>query len=90
MADSNEEALQRELQRLEDYKHVFGTDAGQRVLHDLENFCGLLSDGFDPDPNVTAYNAGRRSVGVYILRQMELTREQLQEMARQRYTEDEP
>lgn len=88
MADnSNEEALQRELQKLEDYKHVFGSDAGQRVLRDLEDFCGLLSDGFDPDPNVTAYNAGRRAVGVYLLRMLEMSREDLQQMVRQQMTE---
>ena len=87
MAEDSNEALRRRLQRIEDFKYVFASDAGQRVLRDLEDFAGLLSDGFDPDPNVTAYNAGRRSVGVYILRMLEMSRDDLQEMVRKQIAE---
>jgi len=85
VADGNSQdarTLQQRVQTIADYQDVFGTDAGRRVLRDLEDFAGLLSDGFDPDPNVTAYHAGRRSVGVYILRMLELDRDQLQRMVR--------
>lgn len=87
MAEDNNDALRAKLQRIDDFKHVFQSDAGQRVLRDLEDFAGLLSDGFDPDPNVTAYNAGRRSVGVYILRMLEMSRDDLQEMVRKQVAE---
>lgn len=90
MADNGNDldALKQQLQRADDYKHIFNTAEGQRVLRDVLDFCGLLSDGFAEDPYVTAYNAGRRSVGVYLLRMLELDREQLQEMARKQTTED--
>mgnify|MGYP006303526943 CR=1 FL=1 len=76
------ERIKRQLQVYDDFRCVFSTEEGQRVLNHLEDFCMLLSDGFNPDPNVTAYNAGRRSVGVFILEMLEMSRSDLQEMAR--------
>jgi hypothetical protein len=76
-------------QKIEDYKHVFASDAGKRVLHDLEVFCGLQADGFDPDASTMAYNCGRRSVGVYILSWLEMSRSEFQDMVRQQVAESE-
>ena len=89
MADADgSEAAKQQLQRIADYKEVFGTDAGKRVLRDIEDFAQLLSDGFDENPHVTSYNAGRRSVGVYILRMLEMSREDLQEAIRKQAIEE--
>lgn len=88
MGDS-EELSEKVKQKIDDYKHVFGTKAGQRVLRDLEEFCGFQADGFNPDPYVTAYNCGRRSVGAFILQWMELSRTEFQDMVRQQIAENE-
>jgi len=77
------DALKQQLQRADDYKHIFNTAEGQRVLRDVLDFCGLLSDGFAEDPYVTAYNAGRRSVGVYLLEKLEMDRQRLMQMVRE-------
>jgi len=86
--DQDTEQLRKYLQLIDDYKHVFSSDAGQRVLRDLEDFSGLLSDGFDPDTSVTAYNAGRRSVGIYLLRMLEMSRSDIQDMVRKQTSGD--
>jgi hypothetical protein len=82
MAD-NDEIPENLKQKVQDFQHVFGSDAGQRVLRHLEEFCGLQSDGFAPDPYINAYNAGRRSVGVFILNWLEMSRSEFQDMVRQ-------
>ncbi len=89
MADSSKdglEGLRKTIETSNDYRHIFNTAEGKRVLHDILDFCGLLSDGFAEDPHVTAYNAGRRSVGVYMLRMLELDQEQLRQMAHEQAT----
>lgn len=83
MSDNETRHLRDQLELVDDYKQVFGSDAGQRVLRDLEDFAGLLSDGFSENPYITAYNAGRRSVGVYLLEKLEMDRQRLMQMVRE-------
>ncbi len=83
MSDNETQHLRDQLELVDDYKQVFSSDAGQRVLRDLEDFAGLLSDGFSENPYITAYNAGRRSVGVYLLEKLEMDRQRLMQMVRE-------
>jgi len=83
--DQEAEKLQeaRSKERIDAFKAVFSTDEGQRVLNDICRFAGLMGDGFQPDPYVTAYNSGRRSVAIFILTWMEMDRERTQALLRQ-------
>lgn len=55
------------------FGNVFdGTESAEFVIQDLLNFCGFQSDGFSSDPYETAYNAGRRSVFLYLTSVMQL------------------
>ena len=56
----------------ESYLHAFKEGAGAKVLEDL---AGLLDrELFDPDPRVTAYNLGARSVLLRIRKRMDEAR----------------
>lgn len=49
------------------YRQVWNTEQGRTVLADLLRFAGMDTDIFVPgDPHATAYNAGRRRVGLRI------------------------
>lgn len=49
------------------YRQVFSTPQGKEVLEDLMRFCGLGGEIHVPgDPHETAYNAGKRRVGLRI------------------------
>ena len=49
-----------------DYKIVFGSEEGQRVLQDLKNRCFFNSSTFVSDRSETILREGQRSVVLYI------------------------
>ena len=62
----NDAKVQRDLK--DDYRKVFGSKEGCRVLTDLLQFTGVLRPVVTPgDPFDTAFNAGRQSVGFLLL-----------------------
>ena len=69
MSEPKEIDLIRQLQ--EDYKKVFlGTPEGKRILADLLAFTGVFELSFDMseyDAHRTAFNEGRRSLGLKLL-----------------------
>ena len=57
----------RILMRRKDFKDVFGTVAGKRVLKDLYNFCGANEQiHTNGDPYTTAFKAGKHRVMQHI------------------------
>ncbi len=55
-------------QRLnDDYRAVFGSGEGKRVLEDLMRFCGHLRTSFCGDMHKTAFFEGQRNVYLYVL-----------------------
>lgn len=65
------------LQNVKNYKKVFGSETGKKVLWDLLKACGFMSDGFDENPNVTSYNSGARSMVLRILKIVEMNESEL-------------
>lgn len=49
-----------------DYENLFSSDIGQRVLRDLMASCGMFRSSFDKDPYATAFNEGKRMVGLHL------------------------
>ncbi len=49
-----------------DYKIVFGSEEGQRVLTDLKNRCFFNTSTFVSDKSETILREGQRSVVLYI------------------------
>ena len=53
-------------QAKEVFKSVFNHGGGDFVLEKLRSFCKVDTDGFEGGSDRMAYNAGRRSVYLYI------------------------
>ena len=68
--------IEKKLKQLKtDYKTVFNTDEGQRVLSDLEKRCHFLTTtNIKGDSHESAYLEGQRSVFLFI-KQMLLSKE---------------
>lgn len=55
--------------KVRDYKQVFGSQAGERVLHDLILSSGMLDDEFRSTEQ-TQFNSGQRNIVKMILKNM--------------------
>jgi hypothetical protein len=68
---SPEEQTRRQLEERAllgmDYRFVFGTEAGQRVLADILHRAGLMADTYDAHPPNAAYAQGKRRVALDII-----------------------
>ena len=63
------EAVQQQRQLAQDYRTAFATEAGQRVLADLLRRTGLArATMVQGDTHATAFNEGRRSIGLELVR----------------------
>lgn len=60
-----------------DFRQVFNSEAGQRVLADLAKFCFANESTFHADPRAHAFAEGRREVFLRIQHQLKLTNEQV-------------
>ena len=49
-----------------DLRAVMLTPEGRRFVWDSIDFCGLLAPSYANDPMATAYNEGRRSIGLWL------------------------
>jgi hypothetical protein len=65
--DHNKEAQKRVEQLRKDYKIVFGSDEGKRVLEDISIRCHESSTTFSKDnSHETAFLEGQRSISLFI------------------------
>lgn len=61
-------AAKKVLARISDYKQVFGSQAGERVLQDLMRFSGMLGDESAQDAFTISFNSGQRNIVKMILK----------------------
>lgn len=59
------------------YKEVFGGEAGKTVLHDLMKSTYFLETTFDANPQIAAFNEGRRSLVTHIMSILKIDTKQL-------------
>ena len=64
-----------------DYKKVFESEEGKRVLKDLEKKCMFNYSVFDKDSLVMAYQSGLRGVYISIVTLMNMDIEELERLA---------
>ncbi|RLE44514.1 hypothetical protein DRJ16_02135 [Candidatus Woesearchaeota archaeon] len=81
---TNEERLE---QLVRDYKTVFGSEAGKRVLEDLKRICNVLFTSFRSDPYETAFCEGQRSVFLHIQTMVERDMEEIKKLIEEGYYE---
>ena len=70
----------RQLAKLSDYKKVFGTVQGKRVLWDLMKLHGMLQSSKPDNPNQMMFNEGGRNVIIGILQKVESDIPKLREL----------
>lgn len=81
---------EQKLALLHDYKAVFGTPQGKRVLQDLMAKGGLLQSNYVPgDSHGTAYNEGARSLVLHIFEILRIDLKQLQSTLSEGFYEEE-
>ena len=68
--------------RRQDYKEVFGSPQGERVLKDLHTFCGADKQSHSSDSHQTAFNEGLRRVWLRINGYLSMTDEQITRLLR--------
>lgn len=69
----------------QDYKEVFGSEAGKRVLKDLLTVCKHNSPTFVPgQADVTAFNEGMRRVALRIVNFVEMDHAKIMEIINKR------
>ena len=82
---------EKEKKRLADYRTIFEGPQGQRVLADLCHRHGIFDPCHVPgDPYSTAYNDGRRSVVVDLLRYLGTDLERLDNLLEHPYGSHDP
>lgn len=69
MPDSNEQKL-KDLKVA--YRKCFESEDGKKVLADLERRCFITYTTFTPDPYVSAFQEGSRSVVLHIKQAMDM------------------
>ena len=67
-------------QRVRDYRIVFGSVEGQRVLNDLVARGWVLSGTLHENPQITAHREGERNMVLEILRVLQLKPEDVREL----------
>lgn len=70
LALSEEERRKKRLLELSDLTVVMRSPEGRRVVWQAMAFAGIYRSSFDNSGSVTAWNEGRRSVGLYLLQQL--------------------
>lgn len=65
---SEKAQAKKQVTRVRDYRQVFSSQAGRRVLQDLMASCGMLQTSFTKsDPHETAFKEGQRNAVLRIL-----------------------
>ena len=72
----------------DDYREVFRTPAGQRVLADILRRSRVLDTVFDANPTVAAYGEGQRRVGLEIVELINADPDAMLKMAASGQTEE--
>lgn len=75
---SSEKLKKKSLANLADYKFVFSSPQGEKVLFDLMKMGNMLSTThMYNDPTTTSYNEGRRAIVLDIIRKLKVNEKQL-------------
>lgn len=59
-------AIEKKIHRSACFQRTFSDDNGKVAFDEIDAFTSYKNDTFDLDPYMSAYNAGRRSVSIFI------------------------
>jgi len=66
LKEEQKKEIERRIHRSACFQRVFKGADGELVLSEINKLCFTDRDTFDSDPYVSAYNTGRKSVGIFI------------------------
>ena len=75
--------LRKEKERKQLYDRVFGTDDGQRLLKDLAQRNHVFDVITVPEPSISAFRDGRRSVVIDIINYLNLNLRDMERLGRE-------
>lgn len=75
--DPHKKFEKKQLGKPKDYKRVFNTDAGKRVISDLIDTHFVMRSTIAATPEMTAFNEGQRNVVLRILTLLNIDEEQM-------------
>lgn len=78
--EEQKKEVERRIHRSADFQRVFRGADGERVLAEIDKLSGFKDDTFSIDPYMSAYNAGRRAVSIFIHNAIEQDVEKAKEM----------
>ena len=79
----------RRAELIADYRTVFGTPSGQRVLADIARRAGVMQTSFNGDgPDATAFREGRRRMALEIIETINADPDTLAKVAMDGNTEE--
>lgn len=81
-------AAEKQYARLLDYRRVFGTPEGQRVLWDMMKNAHMLSPCFMQDKDEAIFHDGERNAVLRILTKIKTDPKKLREMIDRGYEEE--
>lgn len=64
--DEVKREIERKIARSVSMQKVFAGTDGEQAMDEIRKWCGFSDDTFKIDPYDHAYNAGRRSVAIFI------------------------
>jgi len=64
--ECSREDIEKKIHRSALFQRIFAGAEGKEALDMLDKWAGFRNDTFDPDPQVSAYNAGRRAVVIFL------------------------
>lgn len=72
LSRAEKEALSTKVSLVHAYKATFGTEDGKKVLHDILKRGHIMNADFVSNPQAMAYNEGMRSMGIEILKILDM------------------
>ena len=66
LSPEQKELVKKRIHRSSVFQRTFKGSDGEETLKEIDVFSSHKNDTFDPDPYMSAYQAGRRSVSVFI------------------------
>ncbi len=87
LTEDEKTEIARRIKRSACFQKVFrGTD-GEKALKELDKWLGFRNDTFDPDPYISAYNAGRRAVAIFLHNAIDEDLDKIRKMLKQKVQE---
>jgi hypothetical protein len=66
LTDEQKKEIRRRIHRSASFQRAFSGVDGEFALKEIDKLTCYKGNTFDPDPHQSAYNAGQRSVAVFI------------------------